>query len=456
MRADPQEAIAFIKTNPDIRQISLILTDLGGIARGKSVRAHELETIFKNGRPLPSSILSLDASGEDVEDTGLVWDIGDMDGMAFPVAGTLKRTPWLDGTAQVLLSMGEDAGLPIEAPDPRFKLRQMVDRFTSAGQTPVMACELEFYLLDKTAYVEAGKLIPARLNGGFANDTAQVYGVTELEGLQPFFDAVYAAAELQGLPAETAISEYAPGQFELTLTHRADALQAVDEAVQMKRLIKGVADQCGLIATFMAKPFTEHAGSGMHMHISLIDKAGENLFASDDPEGSPALRHAIGGLCDTVSDAMAIFAPNANSYRRFRTNSYAPIAATWGVNNRTVTFRVPAGKPASRRVEHRLCGADTNPYLAAAAILAGLHHGLKQRSDPGPASRDNAYTQPQNRPGPALNWPGALDDFARSTFVRDYFGADFQRIYLAIKRHELDRVSGEVTDLDRRLHLRHA
>lgn len=461
MRATLDEAAAFLAANPDIRQVSLILTDLGGIARGKSVRVHELAALYASGRPLPSSILSLDAQGEDVEETGLVWDIGDMDCRAFPVAGTLKRCPWLDGTAQVLLSMGEDAGLPVEAPDPRFKLSQMVRRFAADGITPVLACELEFYLLDKRAYLEQGKLLPARLEGGFRSELTQVYGVAALEDLRPFFDDIYAAAEIQGLPAETAISEYAPGQFELTLTHRANALQAADEAVIFKRLIKGVADRHGLIACFMAKPFTEFAGSGMHVHISLTDKNGHNLFAAEDLPAEPKnalLAHAIGGLQHTVADAMALFAPNANSYRRFRTNSYAPVAATWGVNNRTVTFRVPTGGAASRRVEHRLCGADVNPYLAAAAILAGMHHGIAQRIDPGPAASANAYKQadPGTFPGPALNWPGALADFARSGFIKSYFGDDFARIYLAIKRHELEQVSSEVTALDLRLHLRNA
>jgi len=470
MRATLDEATAFLAANPDIRQVSLILTDLNGIARGKSVRIHELAALYTSGRPLPSSILSLDAQGEDVEETGLVWDIGDMDCRAFPVAGTLKRCPWLDDTAQVLLSMGEDAGLPVEAPDPRFKLSQMVRRFAADGITPVLACELEFYLLDKRAYLEQGKLMPACLKGGFPSELTQVYGLAALEDLRPFFDDIYAAAEIQGLPAETAISEYAPGQFELTLTHRANALQAADEAVQFKRLIKGIADRHGMIACFMAKPFTEFAGSGMHVHVSLTDKNGHNLFAAEDLPAEPKnalLAHAIGGLQHTVADAMALFAPNANSYRRFRANSYAPVAATWGVNNRTVTFRVPTGGSASRRVEHRLCGADANPYLAATAILAGMHKGIAERIDPGPAATGNAYqpsdaktagrqSAPGTIPAPALNWPGALADFERSSFIKSYFGADFARIYLAIKRHELEQAFAEVTALDLRLHLRNA
>ena len=141
----------------------------------------------------------------------------------------------------------------------------------------------------------------------------------------------------------------------------------------------------------MAKPFAESAGSGMHLHISMNDTDGNNAFASEDPAGTPLLRHAIGGMKTLLAESMAIFAPNANSYRRFKANSYAPVAATWGVNNRTVSLRIPAGSPASRHVEHRICGADANPYLAMAAVLAAQLHGIKNHIDPGPAVVDNGY-----------------------------------------------------------------
>ena len=149
------------------------------------------------------------------------------------------------------------------------------------------------------------------------------------------------------------MSEYAPGQFEITLEHRADALRAVDEAVLFKRAVRGVARRHGRIASFMAKPFAHLAGTGMHLHASLADRSGGNAFAAEDPAGTPLLRHAIGGLRSTLADGMAVFAPHANSYRRFRAMSYAPVAPTWGVNNRSVSLRVPAGPPASRHVEHQ-------------------------------------------------------------------------------------------------------
>jgi len=217
--------------------------------------------------------------------------------------------------------------------------------------------------------------------------------VTELEEFAPFVDELYGAARIMGLPAETLISEYAPGQLEVVLRHRPDALQAADEAIQWKRLVRGIASKHGLLATFMAKPYVNRAGSGFHIHASLADDKGRNLFAAENPEGTPLLRQAIAGLLATIGEGMGVFAPNANSYRRFQATSYAPIARTWGVNNRSVALRIPTGGPETRHLEHRVAGADANPYLAIAAVLAGMHKGIVEKLDPGPAIAGNGYAQ---------------------------------------------------------------
>ena len=327
----------------------------------------------------------------------------------------------------------------------------MAERLKQDGYHPVLACELEFYLLDAEAWVD-GEVKPARSCRGLALEQTQVYGVQELEDMSEFLEDVYLCSAEQGLPAETVISEYAPGQFEITLTHRENALQAVDEAIEFKRLIKGVAEQYGMIACFMAKPFAELSGSGMHIHVSLADEQGANLFSSEETEGNELLRHSIGGMADSISDCMAIFAPNANSYRRFRPNSYAPVAPTWGVNNRTVTFRVPTGPASSRHVEHRASGADANPYLAAAAVLAGMHHGIKNKMDPGPAISGDGYANTDT--SLTINWYAALDGFEKSEFVAEYFGAEFQKIFSALKRDECNQFFAQVSELDHRWHLR--
>jgi glutamine synthetase len=249
------------------------------------------------------------------------------------------------------------------------------------------------------------------------------------------------------------MSEYSPGQFEITLHHRADALRAVDEAVMFKRVLRGVAQKHGLIACFMAKPFTERAGSGLHVHVSMNDVAGNNLFSSGDPAGTPELRQAIGGMKDSMAESMAVFAPNANSYRRFVSESYAPVAPIWGINNRSVSLRVPAGPPASRHVEHRICGADANLYLAVAAVLGAAAHGMRERLDPGPPVEGNGYAQPGERTLPA-SWPEALKLAAKSEFLEETLGRDFLKIFLAIKNQECARFSGEVSELDYAWYLR--
>jgi glutamine synthetase len=273
------------------------------------------------------------------------------------------------------------------------------------------------------------------------------YGLGRLDDMSPLFDDLYASAQALGLPVRTLMSEYAPGQFEITLEHRADAMRAVDEAVLFKRAVRGVAARHGRMACFMAKPFADQAGSGMHLHASLADGSGNNACAADDPAGSTLLRHAIGGLRSTLADGMAIYAPNANSYRRFRSMSYAPVAVTWGVNNRSVSLRVPAGPPASRHVEHRVAGADANPYLVAALVLGGMLHGVEHRLDPGPPVVGNGYAQEPRGTLPT-QWHAALEQAASSAFLRDTLGPGFLDVFLAIKRHEAEKFGALVSDRD--------
>lgn len=448
--ATAAELEAFLTAHPDIQAVQIMITDSSGVLRGKSVRREELARIFESGRPVAGSILGLDITGEDVDATGLVWDTGDADMCARPIAGSLRPVPWLAApTGQLLLTMFDGAGRPAAA-DPRHALVRVVDRFAAQGLTPVVACEIEFYLLREEA---GGRLVPA--GGGRASERRKIdaYSLTRLDDLAPVFDDVFRATVAQGLPAGTLMSEYAPGQFEITLQHRPDALLAVDEAVMFKRLLRGVAARHGLIACFMAKPFAARAGSGLHVHVSLQDAAGANLFASEDAAGSGLLRHAIGGMKATMAEAMAVFAPNANSYRRFVSQSYAPIAPIWGVNNRSVSLRVPSGPPSSRHVEHRIAGADANLYLAVATVLAGAELGMRERLDPGPPVEGNGYAQAGERTLPAT-WHEALERAARSDFLRAALGSEFLDVFLAIKRQECARFSAEVTELDYAWYLR--
>jgi glutamine synthetase len=187
--------------------------------------------------------------------------------------------------------------------------------------------------------------------------------------------------------------------------------------------------------------------------VSLDDAQGRNVFASDDPAGSPSLRQALGGMKQTMAESMAVFAPNANSYRRFVSESYAPVAAIWGINNRSVSLRVPVGPPASRHIEHRICGADANLYLAVATVLGAAELGLRQRLDPGAPVEGNGYTQPGARTLPG-SWSDALALAAKSGFLEEALGRDFLKIFLAIKNQECARFSAEVGELDYAWYLR--
>ncbi len=450
------EAHAFFAGHPQVDAVDMIFTNMCGVPRGKRLRQHEVMAVYENARFLPISVTFADITGRDVEETKLLWETGDADCHCWPVPGTLVPTPWGGpGAAQFLTSFHELDGTPHDL-DPRTVLQGVIDRLKAIGLTPVVAVELEFYLLDAKRGPDGRPRVAS--GGGIERSDIQVYGLAELDDQRAFLDSLYAGADAQGIPLESAISEYAAGQYELTLRHKPDAMRACDDALIYKRLVKATAAQHGMEATFMAKPFADSAGNGMHLHVSMLDESGQNAFASDDPEGTPLLKQAIAGMRALLADSFAIFAPNANSYRRFRANSYAPVAPTWGVNNRTVSFRVPAGSPSSRHVEHRACGADANPYLAVAALLAAMHHGITGKLDPGAAIVGNGYEAPADPnadPMPS-NWFAAVDRFARSEAMKEYLGVRFVDIYSIVKRQEQDRYFAEVPELDYEWYLRTA
>ncbi|MEE1923810.1 glutamine synthetase family protein [Pseudomonas sp. 148P] len=448
-----EQARAFLAANPDIEMIELFILDANGMPRGKLLHREELLAVYESGRPLPSTILGLTLHGEDVENSGLVWDVGDIDCRAYPLDGSLVRLPWRQiPTAAVQVSMHPEQGMPAAIADPRHVLLQVIEALKADGYHPVMACELEFYLLDQQRDSQ-GRPQPALDADGGRPRSTQVYGLRELEQIEPFLADLYAACKAQGIPARTAISEYAPGQVEITLDH-GDALLAMDQAVRYKRIVKGVAHRHGMQACFMAKPFDHLAGTGMHMHVSLNDGAGHNLFASEDPAGTPLLRQAVGGMLRSLLDSLLLFCPNANSYRRFQANSYAPLAPTWGVDNRTVSLRVPGGPAPTRHIEHRICGADANPYLAAAAILAGIHRGLREQLDPGAPVEGNGYAQATERL--PTDWLTSLQALEQSAWARDALGAGFLGVYLAVKRAEYRQFMAEVGEQDWRWYLTQA
>jgi glutamine synthetase len=441
-----QSAERFLEGHPDLRGVHLVWTDLCGVQRGKILRRDELVPAWQDGRFFPISALVLDVTGQDVPETGLVWDEGDRDLVFWPVADSLRTVPWSrEPAAQYLAFLCDRDGAPHFA-DPRNLLTRMVARLAEQGLAAVGAVELEFFLMDRESALAGKPEAPRSPVSGDRPRHYQAYNLQDLDDFAPFFSDLYAFAEIQGLPAKTLISEYAPGQMEIVLRHRADILKAADESIMLKRLIKAVAEKHGLIASFMAKPYAQWTGCGMHVHVSLADAQGRNLFAAANPADNEFLRCALGGLMATMAESTLLFAPNANSYRRFRRNSYAPVSISWGIDNRTVSLRIPAGQPESCHIEHRPAGADANPYLVAAAVLAGIHHGLAHKLDPGPPLTGNAYESPSQKI--PSNWYAAIETLRASQVLRSYFGAPFIDCFCTIKEVEADRFNAEPTSHD--------
>ncbi len=452
--SDPKEAEDFLAAHPEIEAIDIVMTDVNGVGRGKIIRRHELESLYKGGRNLPTSILGLDITGEDVDETGLVWDTGDGDQLGWPIPGSLRP---LHGAkpqrGQLLMSMFTRDGNPAGS-DPRLALVAQVEALAAMGLHPAGAFELEFFLLDPDRDSE-GRVRPARaVVDGRSSGKTEVYSVDHLHGMEPLFSDIYAGAKAMGLPIETLISEYAPGQYELTLHYRTDILAAADDLVMLKRLVRQQARRHGVVACFMAKPFAGYAGSGMHLHVSVRDGEGRNAF-SEEAEGqwSPRLLNALGGLVKTMGESMLVFAPHANSWRRFVAQSYAPVSPTWGVNNRSVALRVPAGDVKNRRIEHRPSGVDANPYLVATTVLAGIRKGLEEAIDPGPETVGNGYAAERNDASMPTDWRSAIEAAASSEFLKQALGPDLHRTFIAIKKAEYFRVARTITELDYHLYL---
>jgi glutamine synthetase len=451
--ATPAEAEAFLATYPEIEAIDILLHDSNGIGRGKSIRRHELMAVFQQGRHLPISILGLDICGEDVAETGLIWETGDGDLRAWPVPGSLVP---LHGTeparAEMFLAQYHLDGAPMLS-DPRHALARQSEALTAMGLHPSAAFELEFFLLDRERDAE-GRVQPARnVVDGRRLSATEVYSVDALHGMQPLFDAIYAGAAKAGITAETLISEYAPGQFELTLRYRSSIVQAADDLVRLKRIVRAQARAFGVVACFMAKPFADFAGSGMHLHVSMQDDAGRNVFAEAPGAGwTDTIRHALGGLIDTMGDAMLVFAPHANSWRRFASESYAPVSPSWGVNNRSVALRIPAGEARARRIEHRPSGVDANPYLVGAVVLAGIRRGLEGRLDPGPQTMGNGYAEAPRHALPR-DWREAIEVARDSAFMKEALGEEMHRTFTAVKAAEFSRVARTIPEVDYALYL---
>ena len=369
--------------SPSLR---MAVCDLNGQARGKRLPHAFLAKVEESGAQLPLSVLNVDVFGADIEGSPLVFASGDADGQLIRTDRDPMPMPWLEGQALVLPMIMVQDGSPYLG-DPRGVLMHQVAALGQRGVRAMVGTELEFTLCDDS---DGGPSPPRSPLTGHVIGDPQVDGLAMLDEFSPFFDDLYAGAEAMGITAEAAMSEAGVGQFEVNLAHR-DALAAADDAWFFKMLVKGTARRHGLCATFLAKPYPEDAGNGMHVHVSLVDKSGANVFNDGGASGSAQLKSAIAGCLETMPAATLIFAPHGLSYDRFVSEAHAPTGLAWGYDNRTVALRVPAGPPAARRLEHRTAGGDANPYLLLAAILSGVRSGLERQLAPEPPLEGNAY-----------------------------------------------------------------
>ena len=306
----------------------------------------------------------------------------------------------------------------------------MVERCRADGLHPVLSCELEFTLVGADA---DGRPAPLRERRAGLSRPAQGHlGLQYLEDHAAFLHALHAALLAQAIPADGLVAEYGPGQFELNLLHGPDPVLAADQAVLQRRATQGVAASFGMRASFMAKPFARHAGSGLHVHVSLADKSGANRFGA--PGGEALLHAALAGMQALHAESMAFFAPSFSAYRRYRAGAFVPLSSAWGHDNRSVAFRVPRGGDASRRIEHRVAAADASPHLVVACILAAVHHGLTHRLVPTPPMQGDADALAD----PALPRDvfSALRALETGTVLRRYLPDDFVAMFCALKRAE--------------------
>jgi glutamine synthetase len=436
----------FLAEHPGVRFVDAFVNDLNTIERGKRIERAGLPALFERGMPLPGSMFALDVVGGTVEETGLGFSDGDADRPCLPIEGTLVPVPWqADGVAQVQITMHEPDGSPFFG-DPRWRLVEVLRHFHAAQLTPVVAIEYEFYLVDPQRDASGQPQPPRGPLTGRREYRSQINSMADLNEYSELLAQIDRTCAAQSIPTTSALAEYGPGQYEVNLRHAPDALRVCDEALRFKRAVKCVARAHGCEATFLPKPYRDMAGSGLHVHVSVLDREGRNIFAATSAQHSARLRHAIAGTLHSMADGMALCAPGPNSYRRFRPEAYVPLHPTWSINNRGSAVRVPASDPDNLRLEHRLAGADANPYLVTAWVLAGIHEGLTRQLEPPPPITGNAYEQA----GEALpiQWGAALDRFERSDFARHVLGDRFVRLFTTVKRAEMTEFESFITPLE--------
>ncbi|WP_224824792.1 glutamine synthetase family protein [Cognatishimia sp. MH4019] len=417
-------------------RIEMMMCDLNAVLRGKWLPGEDISKLQNGDVRLPLSAYAANIGGHEVDETGLGSIANDPDGVVIAVPESMSAVPWAsDKVLQVLVDL-KDENDQICLLSSRNMLRKMLDRFEGLNLSPVVATELEFHIIQtRETSSEAPK--PLELS-----PDAQCYDLDAMADQQAILNEIMDTCAVQGIAADTLIAEYGPGQFEVNFHHTNDVMHAADTVILFRRMVRGILKKHGLGATFMAKPYADSPGNGMHVHVSLNDGENRNIFSSTAQSLSPTLGSAVAGVLSSMQDLQAVFAPHMNSFRRFQTNSFAPTTPDWGIDNRNAAVRIPEISGRGARLKHRICGADVNPYLALTAILGGILHGLEHKLTPPLALED-----PACRPAPPLehDWKNAVERFANSTIAKAIFGVPFIEVYSAIRRSEIDLLRTPVT-----------
>ncbi|MEN9010448.1 MAG: glutamine synthetase family protein [Yoonia sp.] len=425
----PAAARTYVENNR-LDEVECVIADLPGIARGKAVPAAKWEK--QPHFHLPNSIFFQTITGDWGEAAGPGgWTEPDM--ILRPDITTASAAPWTtDGTLQVIHDAFDQKGDPVGFA-PRNVLKRVVDLYKKQGWTPVIAPEMEFYLVGRN--IDPAKPIePMMRRTGRPAAGRQAYSMSAVDDYGPVIDDIYEYAEIQGIEIDGITQEGGAGQLEINLRH-GDPVALADQVFYFKRLIREAALKHDCFATFMAKPIEGEPGSAMHVHHSVLDTDGNNIFTGPQGGETDAFFHFIGGLQEHLPSVIAVMAPYVNSYRRYVRDHAAPINLKWGRDNRTTGIRIPISAPDARRIENRIAGMDCNPYLCIAASLACGYLGLMNEIRPDKRYQGDAYDAEDDIPsGPNA----ALDLFDAATEIHDVLGPEFVRVYSIVKRAEYD------------------
>ena len=414
-----------------VTEIECLVPDLTGVARGKILPRQKFTE--DRGMRLPEAVVAMGVTGE-FPSEGPYYDVispTDHDMHLRPDPRTVRIVPWAsDPTAQVVHDCYDKAGNMVPFA-PRSVLRRVCELFEAEGWNPIVAPELEFYLVARNTDPDM-PLKPPIGRSGRAETSRQAYSIDAVNEFDPLFEDVYSYCEQMELNVDTLIHEIGAGQMEINFFHD-HPLGLADEVFFFKPTVREAAMRHNMFATFMAKPIAGEPGSAMHIHQSIVDAQGRNIFSNADGSASDMFRWYIGGLQKYIPAAMALFAPYVNSYRRLARFTAAPINIQWGTDNRTVGIRSPVASPAARRIENRVIGADANPYVALAATLACGYLGMKNRVEPTPECKGDAYLGDYQLP---RSLGEALEKLRAERDLATVLGESFITVYTEVKEIE--------------------